>query len=183
MAQNFIQPGVNLDYTNESGADITSGSPVFAGKIKGIALGDIAEDATGVIITQGVFELTKKAALAVAAGDALYWDATPGEITKTGADGTFIGYAAKSELAGSATVQVLLVQDTSGAGIAAVVAALVDNSGGAAGDGTIGALVDAGGTAAGAPTTASVADAIKELSTKLNAVIAALKTAGIMASA
>lgn len=56
-----------------------------------------------------------------------------------------------------------------------ILGALTDNSGGAAANGTIGVLVDAGGTATGAPTTASVADAITELATKLNAVIATLK--------
>jgi len=55
---------------------------------------------------------------------------------------------------------------------AAVVAALVDNSGGAAADGTIAAVTDA----------ATAANAIKELATKLNAILTSLKDAGVMAS-
>lgn len=51
--------------------------------------------------------------------------------------------------------------------------AVTDNGGGEAADGTIAVLVDAGGTAAGAPTTASVANAIKELSTKVNLLVIA----------
>ena len=81
---------------------------------------------------------------------------------------------------------------------ASVVAAITDNSGGAAADGTIAAVTTftpsvawdgaavfpsaADATAIGAAITALMA-AVKELSTKQNAVIAALKTAGIMASA
>ncbi len=68
---------------------------------------------------------------------------------------------------------------------AAVVAALTDNGGGATADGTIGAitLTEPANHAAQATINNQIADAIKELSTKINAVIAALKTAGIMASA
>lgn len=80
---------------------------------------------------------------------------------------------------------------------AAVVAALTDNSGGASADGTIGAVTTftpsvawngssvypsaADATAIAAAITALMA-AVKELSTKQNAVIASLKTAGVMAS-
>lgn len=80
---------------------------------------------------------------------------------------------------------------------AGVVAALTDNSGGASADGTIGAVttftpsvawngssvypIAADATAIAAAITALMA-AVKELSTKQNAVIASLKTAGVMAS-
>lgn len=110
MAQNFIQPGEHLTLTNNTGANIASGSPVFDGQIVGIALGDIANNAVGQVKTQGVFSLTKKASLVVSEGDALFWDATPGEITKTAADGRFIGYAAAGALSADTHVTVLLVQ-------------------------------------------------------------------------
>jgi len=80
---------------------------------------------------------------------------------------------------------------------ASVVAALTDNSGGASADGTIGAVTTftpsvawngssvypsaADATAIAAAITALMA-AVKELSTKQNEVIAALKTAAVMAS-
>lgn len=102
MAQNFKQDGVHLPYTNGTGSAIASGAVVIMGKIVGVALGTIADGATGQIRTEGVFELTKKASLAISAGDVVYWDATPGEVTKTDADGVFIGYAIKAA-AGSAT--------------------------------------------------------------------------------
>jgi len=158
MAQNFIQDGVHLEYLNESGSTIESGSPVFAGKIIGIALGSIADDATGQIRTQGVFELTKKAALAVTAGDVLFWDADPGEITKTAADGVFIGYAAADAAGAADVVNVLLV----GSHISATVAAISTADGSDAG------------------TTQALANATK---TTVNAILTALKNAGIMATA
>ena len=81
---------------------------------------------------------------------------------------------------------------------AAVITALTDNSGGAAADDTIAAVTTftpsvawngssvypsaADATAIAAAITALMA-AVKELSTKQNAVIAAMKTAGQMASA
>lgn len=68
---------------------------------------------------------------------------------------------------------------------AAVVAALTDNGGGASADGTIAAitLTEPADFAAQTVINGQLADAVKELSTKINAVISALKTAGIMASA
>jgi len=67
---------------------------------------------------------------------------------------------------------------------AAVVAAITDNGGGATADGTIGAitLTEPANLAAQATINNQLADAVKELSTKINAVIAALKTAQLMAS-
>lgn len=120
MAQNFIQPGEHLELTNGTGSTITSGSPVFDGQIVGIALGDIADGKAGQVRTQGVFKLAKKASLAISEGDALFWDATPGEITKTAADGKFIGYAAAAALAAATHVNVLLVQTPKAANIAAL---------------------------------------------------------------
>jgi predicted RecA/RadA family phage recombinase len=108
MAQNFIQSGEHLEYTNTTGATVTSGTPVIVGKLVGISLGDVANNAKGQMKTEGVFLLTKKAALAISAGDVVFWDSTPGEVTKTDADGIFIGYAVEDVLAGAATVKVKL---------------------------------------------------------------------------
>jgi len=108
MAQNFIQEGDHLEFTNGTGGTISAGSPVIVGKIVGVALGTVANGAKGQIKTTGVFLLTKKAALAVSAGDVVFWDSTPGEVTKTDADGIFIGYAVEDALAAAGTVKVML---------------------------------------------------------------------------
>ena len=57
----------------------------------------------------------------------------------------------------------------------AAIASLTDNSGGAAADGTIGAITTGGNVGADVPA------AVKELATKVNEVIATLRSAGIIA--
>lgn len=161
MAQNFRHEGNHLIFT--AGADVASGQPVQNGKIVGISLRNVANGAKGQMATRGVFQLAKKASLAITAGDALYWDASPGEITATAADGFFIGFAAET-VAGSATkVEVLLVQDAgqSSIPVAAVVAAVTTANG------------------SDAATTQALANQLK---TSLNAILTSLKDAGIMAS-
>lgn len=158
MAQNFVQEGEHLLLTNGTGSAIASGAPVFDGKLVGIALGTIANGAQGQVATQGVFSLAKKSALVVAEGDVLFWDATPGEITKTAADGLFIGYAAAAAAGADTHVNVLLVQTKQGENVAAITTA----------DGS------------DAATTQALANATK---TKVNDLIAKLVAAGIIAGA
>jgi predicted RecA/RadA family phage recombinase len=119
--QNFIQEGEHLEFTNGTGSTIKSGSPVFVGKIVGVALGDVANGAKGQMRTEGVFEFAKKASLAISAGDVVFWDSTPGEVTKTDADGVFIGYAVEA-VAGAGTKVKVMIQSFPGAidGVAAV---------------------------------------------------------------
>ena len=72
MATNYIQRGDHI--TIAAPATVTSGLPVFAGEIVGIALGDAAGGAACDLATFGVFELPKVAADAVTLGDAIFWD-------------------------------------------------------------------------------------------------------------
>lgn len=74
MATNFIQRGDNL--TIPAPATVTSGAPVIAGEIVGIALGDAASGASVDVATSGVFEIAKVAADDMALGDVIYWDAS-----------------------------------------------------------------------------------------------------------
>lgn len=159
MAQNFKYCGDHLDWVNDTGSTVESGEPVVAGGIVGIALGTIADDASGVLKTEGVFELTKKASLAIAAGEPVFWDSTPGEVTKTAADGKFIGYAAKAADASDATVDVVLPCYN---GAAANVAAVSTANG------------------SDAATTQALANQLK---TTVNAILTALKDSGQMLSA
>lgn len=159
MAQNYRHEGCQLLLTNSSGSAIASGDPIFVGGIKGVALADIANGATGPVRTEGVFTLAKKASLAISEGDILFWDVTPGEITKTAADGVFIGYAEAAAGSSDTTVEVLLTQ---GGGVSANVAAISTADG------------------SDAATTQALANATK---TKVNAILTALQNAGIMLSA
>lgn len=74
MATNYIQPGENL--TIPAPATVTSGAPVFAGSIVGIALGDAASGESCDMATCGVWEIAKVAADDVSLGAPIYWDET-----------------------------------------------------------------------------------------------------------
>jgi len=75
MANNYIQPGHVLNYTNTTGAPVASGDVVVAGNLLGVALVDIAPAATGSVTLTGVFWLPKKTGVIIAQGEALVWSA------------------------------------------------------------------------------------------------------------
>ncbi|MBI5189945.1 MAG: DUF2190 family protein [Nitrospirae bacterium] len=64
-------------------------------------------DAEGIYITDAeIMQFPKKAALAVDPGDKVYWDADPGEITKTALDGVLCGLCHSAAAADDTTVDV-----------------------------------------------------------------------------
>lgn len=105
MAKNYVQDGKVLNYT--AGADIASGQFVLIGAIGGVAIGKIANGATGAVQIQGVFSVPK-ASGAVTQGAKLYWDATNSVLTITSSGNTIVGVAAAAAQSGDATVQILL---------------------------------------------------------------------------
>ncbi len=181
---NFIQDGETLEYSN-SGSAIAAGDVVVVGKLVGIAATDIAATTgVGTVCIEGVFNVPKNTSLAITQGDQLFWDADPGEVTKTATDYP-MGTAHEAAASDATTVNVKLAAGGDSTPQAAVVAALTDNSGGAAADGTIAAitLTEPANLAAQTVINAQLAAAVKELATKVNAIITALKDAGLMASA
>lgn len=79
--KNYVEKGEVINHhLNESGDTITSGSVVVIGDRIGIATGDIADDATGPLAVEGVFELPLAAAADPDIGDVVYWDVADGEI-------------------------------------------------------------------------------------------------------
>lgn len=70
--RNEIQRGDVIDYT--AGANILSGAVVTLKHALGVAVTDIANGATGAVAVEGVFELPKVTASAIAAGEKLLWD-------------------------------------------------------------------------------------------------------------
>lgn len=100
----FKQEGKTIDHT--PGSAVAAGDVVVEGSIVGVATAAIAANTLGAICVEGVFEMTKKASLAVTAGDVVYWDATPGEITKTAADGEECGRAIADAAGADSTVLV-----------------------------------------------------------------------------
>jgi len=111
MAANYIQPGDVLDVTL---ASVTSGDPVVAGQIPGVAL--TATDGNGKVrmATNGVFDLSVKGVdgsgnAAVAIGDRIYY--TSGDTPKLGkkTSGVPFGFALEAITSGSTdTIKVKL---------------------------------------------------------------------------
>ncbi len=106
MATNFIQRGDNL--TIPAPATVTSGAPVIAGEIVGIALGDAASGASVDVATSGVFEIAKVAADDMALGDVIYWDDSTELATITATDNTKLGVAVTAAGTGTGAVKVRL---------------------------------------------------------------------------
>jgi len=105
MAQNHIQKGAAMPWTNGTGATVTSGTPVIVGDMIGVAAGDIADGESGILLTEEVFELPKTAAGAIAQGSQVYLDATSGEIGTDNTD-TPAGKAFETAADGATTVKV-----------------------------------------------------------------------------
>lgn len=74
MADNYVQPGEVIDWTNGTGSAVAAGDVVKVGKILGVALVDIAASATGSVQITGVFEVPKVSGAVIAQGENLTWD-------------------------------------------------------------------------------------------------------------
>lgn len=108
MAQNFKISGEVLELTNGTGSTIDSGTPMFVGRLVGVALGDIANGATGRVKTEGVFVFTKEtgSGKAITQGAPVAWDGSV--VTKTLTGNKFLGYAVESKADGDATIEVCI---------------------------------------------------------------------------
>jgi predicted RecA/RadA family phage recombinase len=186
MAQATFWHGnpIMVDYT--PGSAVTAGDVVIIGDSAFIAHDDIAANTLGAVASfGGIYAVI--AGEAIATGKKVYWADSSNKVVETATGNKLFGMVvpASSAAADGDTVYVLHMPDLSGSTYAAVVAALTDNSGGASSDGTIGAITT--GTpadlAAQAAINTQIRDAIKELATKINAILTALKDAGMMATA
>lgn len=109
MANNFVKEGDTLTLT--PAADVASGTGhQFGAALFGVALTDVASGTSGEFATEGVWQLPKTSALAIAVGDRLYWDATNKVVNKTATAQQCIGVAVTAAANPSATVQVKLGQ-------------------------------------------------------------------------
>jgi predicted RecA/RadA family phage recombinase len=87
--KNFVAVGDTLTIT--AGADIDSGDGVLVGSIFGVAAGDIANGAEGVINLRGVYDLPKVGSQAWTVGVRVYWTGTA--CTTTASSNKLIGVA------------------------------------------------------------------------------------------
>lgn len=95
-ADNFVRTGGYVEYTNP-GAAIGSGDVVDLGDRYGVAIVDIASNGTGVVKTEGVWDLPVATNNAVAVLAKLYWDGT--YVTDVQTADTFIGIALEAHSA------------------------------------------------------------------------------------
>ena len=104
--KNYVQAGNNLSLTAPYAVD--SGDGALVGSIFGVAAGDAESGAEVDIVTEGVFELPKTSALAISAGDKLYWDDTAKVVNKTSSGNTLVGVAVSAVVNPSASVNIRL---------------------------------------------------------------------------
>ena len=103
----YIQDGEVLTLT--PAADVASGvGYLFGAALFGIAVNDVASGSAGAFATQGVYEIGKTSALAIAVGDRVFWDATNKVVNKTTTAQQCIGVAVTAAGNPSSTVYVKL---------------------------------------------------------------------------
>ena len=167
MLARFVQKGESIDYRPDT--PVAAGDVVVQDNLVGIARLDIPAGTLGSLAVVGVFDVEKDSS-AVAAGNAVYWDADAKKATTAKTGNQYLGKAILDADASGETVRVLLnaVSDfVASIASAAAIADLVDNSGGTASD-TV-PVSDAGSR-----------DAVASLTAKVNAILSALRAAGII---
>lgn len=187
MSDNYIQPGDVVQYT--AGADINSGDVVPLNNRCGVALGDIANGATGSVALAGVFSVTKATGQTWSIGQALYWDSGNANVTTTATSNTPAGYAFAAASSGATSGYLAL-----GGKMVAAQAANQAALGGTLTGTTDGALADVAAIALSTSNTytdtavntavntaiTSVNLQLKELQAAVNGILTKLKAAGIM---
>lgn len=102
--KNAVSAGNVIPYTPT--AAVASGAMVALGTKVGVAVSDIAANATGSLQLVGEFVITKLGTDNVAQGAALYFDNANKRLTTTSAGNTYAGFATQAAGAGVSTVQI-----------------------------------------------------------------------------
>jgi len=106
--KNFIQEGGTLTVAAPAGG-VVSGALVIIGLMVGVATTTQPQGAPVAVKTTGVFEFPKVSAQAWTVGQAVYWDATAGNLTTTAGSNTLVGYASEPAANPSAVGRVRLI--------------------------------------------------------------------------
>jgi len=161
MIARYVQKGESIDYRPET--DIKAGTIVpFAGFV-GITRLDIRAGELGALAVSGVFE-TPKADEAIDVGDPVYWDEANEVATKQKTD-VYLGTAVYNAQASSETVYYLLNASAS--------------AGAAAGSGSASASIADLGTLS---SDSGCSESMGILKEKINSILEALRSAGIIAA-
>lgn len=179
MASNYKQPGDVMPFTAPSGG-VTSGVAYLIGALLVVALADAAEGAEFQGATSGVWSLPKTSAQVWTEGQKIYWNAGTSKADSDGTTGILIGVAAVAADNPSATGYVRLngVAPAASEGPQAAIASLTFGTNITAATAN-GALTDSSATN---PTEAQFNELAKELGTKVNDILAALRAAGVIAT-
>lgn len=101
--KNFVQEGDTLTLTPT--AEVASGvGYLFGASLFGVATNNVAANAPGEFLTEGVVEIAKTSALAISVGDRLYWDAANKVVNKTATAQQCVGIAVAAAANPSSTV-------------------------------------------------------------------------------
>jgi predicted RecA/RadA family phage recombinase len=101
--KNYVSSGDVIPLT--PAAAVASGvGYLFGAGLFGVATNDVASGVAGEFKTEGVVEIGKTSALAIAVGDRLFWDATNKVVNKTTTAQQCVGVAVAAAANPSATV-------------------------------------------------------------------------------
>lgn len=199
--KNYIADGCNPFVAAPSGG-VSSGDFVVIGALFGVAQTSAVEGADVPLATEGVFSLPKTTGEAWTQGQQLYWVTSTKKFTTTPGANISYGTAHAAAASGDTSGEVTLAEGLPAAGPASQQAAEADLAGTLTGtaDGTLVDVAATAGSCAGgsSPSAANVDTAIatavasivtgvntqnKEFETKINAILAKLRLAGILADA
>jgi predicted RecA/RadA family phage recombinase len=107
----FIQEGDSLSLT--APYDVASGGGMMVGSLFAIAKAGALSGSTVVVMTEGVFDITKATGAAWTQGAKVYWDNTAKNVTTTAASNTLIGVAAQAQASGDAIGRVFVTGQVS----------------------------------------------------------------------
>ena len=103
----FKQAGNVLTLT--PAADVAAGvGYLFGAGLFGVATQAVANGAAGEFVVEGIVEIAKTSALAIAVGDRVFWDAGNKVVNKTSAAQQCVGVAVTAASNPSGTVQIKL---------------------------------------------------------------------------
>lgn len=111
MSRTYVSPGEVITWTNGTGSAVVSGQLIPIGNVIAVALGDIADGATGEVAIEGVHEVAKVSTADCVFGTLLQLDVsqTPDameDAAATPATGDITGGALCVEAAAASTTKV-----------------------------------------------------------------------------
>ena len=105
--KNFVQKGDVLQL--DPGTSVAAGTGfLFGAALFGVAAVDAVSGTKSAFLMEGVVEIAKTSALAIAVGDRLFWDSTNKVVNKTTTAQQQVGICVEAAANPSATVKMLI---------------------------------------------------------------------------